>query len=58
MEATSIIRSSGLDNDTFKRLKVIIITIDEEKIQDLKVIGKIDNEIIEIQEEIKKIIKG
>ncbi len=58
MEATSIISSSGLVNDTFKRVKIITIIIDEEKIQDLKVTGEISKEIIEIQEEIKKIIKG
>lgn len=54
----TIITGNGIDENSFKRVKVITILIPEEKIQDLKVQGKIDNEIIEIQEEIKKIIKG
>lgn len=58
MVATAIITSNGIDENSFKSVKVITIIIDEEKIQDLRVLGKIDNEIIEVQEEINKIIKG
>ncbi len=54
----SIITVNNIDENSFKQVKVITILIPEETIQDLKVQGKIDNEIIEIQEEIKKIIKG
>ena len=34
------------------------VIIDYEKLQDLKVLGDVDSEISEIQEQIKQIIKG
>jgi ribonuclease HIII len=57
MKSTSIITSDGFDESAFSPVKVVTLTISKEKLQDLKVTGEIDSEILEIQEQIKKIIK-
>lgn len=52
--------STEIDKNTFKPLKIIILKVDLEGLENMKIIESpdIDSEILEIQEQIKQIIKG
>ena len=52
--------STEIDESTFKPLKIITLKVDLENLEHLKITEgvDIDSEILEIQEQIKQIIKG
>ena len=52
--------STEIDKNTFKPLKIITLKVDLEDLEYLKITegADIDSEILEIQEQIKQIIKG
>ena len=52
--------STEIDKNTFKLLKIITLKVYLEGLENMKIIESpdIDSEILEIQEQIKQIIKG
>lgn len=61
MKAITINYGTEIDKDTFKPLKIITLTVDLEGLQNVKVTQcaeYIEQEILDIQEQIKQIIKG